>query len=100
MNILPPELRDDAAPAGFFATWRTAALSSYKWIALPLALLIFFIGDGWTSWRVMHQGYEQTTGVVTEFSCGKSGRIEYTYYAGKYPYHNRGPNSGCRHYAP
>ncbi len=99
-NVPHATSSEDDTPPTFFRSWLNLAKRTYKWTALPIALFVFFLGDGWTAWRVNQQGYEQTAAVVTEFTCGKSGRVEYTYTANRYPHHGVSDNPGCRRYAP
>ena len=87
-------------PPTFFQSWLKLTKRIYMWGALPIALLVFCLGNGWSAMRLMHQGYEQTAGTVTEFTCGKSGVVEYTYVANRYPHHSVAANPGCRRYAP
>ncbi len=90
----------DDAPPTFLQSWLNLTKRVYKWLALPIALLVFCMGDGWTAMRLAQDGYEQTAGAVTEFGCGKSGVVEYTYVDGRYPHHSVASNSGCRRYFP
>jgi len=90
---------DDDAPLIFRQSWLNLTKRTYKWIALPLALLVFFIGQGWDALRV-EQGYAETSGTVTPYTCGRAGSVEYTYTAAADVRYGQSPNMGCHQYNP
>jgi hypothetical protein len=59
-------------------TWHRLLKLSYKWAALPIVLLVLVMGHGWDALRVA-QGYAETTGVVTHYSCAKAAHVQFTY---------------------
>ncbi len=58
-------------------TWSRLLKLAYKWGAVPVVLLIFF-GGGWDALRVA-QGYKETSGVVTHYSCAKTVTVQFSY---------------------
>ena len=65
----------------FVDSWHALLKLAYKWATLPLVLLVFFGGQGWDALRIA-QGYAETTGVITHYSCGKAVVVQFEYTAG------------------
>jgi|GEM_PF-4646025 len=59
-------------------SWSRLVKLAYKWGTLPAVILALFMGHGWDALRVA-QGYAETTGVVTHFSCAKSVVVRFDY---------------------
>jgi len=62
-------------------SWHRLLMLAYKWGTLPVVLLVFFCGQGWDALR-MAQGYAETTGIVTHYSCRKIVVVQFTYTVG------------------
>src|SRR6185437_16894215 len=61
----------------------------------------FSLDGGWTAMRIAMHDYAQSEGIITDVYCGRRySSLEYTYNAGKFPQHSRGPIASCRHYQP
>jgi hypothetical protein len=59
-------------------TWHRQLKLSFKWLALPVVLLVLLMGKGCDALRVA-RGYAETTGVVTHYSCNKAVLVQFTY---------------------
>jgi hypothetical protein len=59
-------------------SWQRLVKLAYKWGTLPVVLLVLFSGQGWNAIR-MTQGYAETTGIVTHYSCRKVVVVQFTY---------------------
>src|SRR6185437_13862967 len=101
MNPFIYNADDDATPATFNEIWLRMAKRFYLILAIPTALLFFSLDGGWTAMRIAMHDYAQTEGIITDVYCGRRySSLEYTYNAGKFPQHSRGPIASCRHYQP
>ena len=59
-------------------SWHRLLMLAYKWGTLPVVLLAFFGGQGWDALRVA-QGYTETAGVVTRYTCRKAVVVQFAY---------------------
>ncbi|HXA47139.1 MAG TPA: DUF3592 domain-containing protein [Burkholderiaceae bacterium] len=76
---------------------------AYKWGTLPVVLLVFFGGQGWDALRIT-QGYTETSGVITHYSCGKAVVVQFSYTAGDVVHHGSSTSAlssfECPQYSP
>ncbi len=81
----------------FLQSWLALAKLVYKWGALPIAIVVFFMTtDGWVALRLMQDGYAESSGIVTRCTCGRSGGLGYSYTANDVPQRRTRLNYSCQ----
>jgi hypothetical protein len=81
----------------FAQSWLAFGKLVYKWGALPIALLAFFMTtDGWVALRLLKHGYAEGNGIATLCTCGRSGTLGYTYTTNDTPQRRTRLNYDCQ----
>jgi hypothetical protein len=80
----------------FMQSWLAFSKLVYKWGALPIAIVVFLMTDGWVALRVVQHGYAESSGMVTLCTCGRGGVLGYTYTANDAPQHRTRLNQSCQ----